>query len=69
MLGHHIGAADVRAFNRDQQQEFARQVAQFAYTMHAAFTLDDELPLRKELGLDELAEEEPWPVLLQEDRS
>jgi aminoglycoside phosphotransferase (APT) family kinase protein len=62
MRGHHISAADVRTFTQDQQQEFAWQVAQFAYTMHTAFTLDEELPLRKELGLDELAEEEPWPI-------
>lgn len=62
MIGHHIGAADVREFTQHQQQEFARQVAQFAYSMHTAFTLDEELLLRKELGLDELSEEEPWPI-------
>lgn len=60
--GHHISASDVRAFTQTQQQEFARQVAQFAYTMHTTFKLDEELPLRKELGLDELADEEPWLI-------
>lgn len=60
--GHHISAADVRTFSQAEQLDFAKQVAQFAYTMHTAFTLDEELPLRKELGLDELEEEEPWPI-------
>jgi aminoglycoside phosphotransferase (APT) family kinase protein len=62
MLGHHIGAADVRTFTQEQQQEFARNVARFAYTMHASFKLEEELPLRQELGLDEPPEEEPWPI-------
>jgi aminoglycoside phosphotransferase (APT) family kinase protein len=60
--GHHISATDVRIFSQLQQQDFAKQVAQFAYTMHSAFSLDEELPLRKELGLDELPDFEPWPI-------
>ncbi len=60
--GHHLGAADVREFSQVEQQDFAKQVAQFAYTLHKNFSVDEELPLRKELALDELAEEEPWSV-------
>lgn len=60
--GHHISAANVRTFSKIQQQDFAKQVAQFAYTMHSTFSLDEELPLRKELGLDELEDFEPWPI-------
>lgn len=60
--GHHISSVDIRSFSEDEQQAFAKAVAQFAYTMHTAFTLDDELPLRKMLGLDELEGEEPWPI-------
>jgi len=62
MTGHHIGAADVRLFTNERQQEFAKRVAQFAYAMHASFAIEEELPLRKEHGLDEMADEEPWTV-------
>jgi aminoglycoside 2''-phosphotransferase len=63
--GNHISSATVRTFSEDQQQAFSKAVAQFAYTMHTAFTLEEELPLRKELGLDELESEEPWPVYFE----
>lgn len=62
MIGHHLGAADIRTFSWERQQEFARQVARFAYAMHKSLVLEKELPLRKELGLDEMADEEPWPI-------
>jgi len=60
--GHHISADAIRTFSEDQQQDFCKQVAQFAYAMHSVFSLDEELSLRKELGLDELADGEPWPI-------
>ncbi len=61
--GHHISADTIRTtFSKNQQQDFAKQVAQFAYTMHSVFLLDEELPLRKELGLDEQSDNEPWPI-------
>ena len=60
--GHHISGDNVRSFSENQQQEFAKQVARFAYTMHSAFSVDEELPLRKELGLDQLTDFERWPI-------
>jgi aminoglycoside phosphotransferase (APT) family kinase protein len=62
VLGHHLSSATVRTLPQNLQQEFATAVAKFAYTMHTSFALDEELPLRKELGLDELEAEEPWPI-------
>lgn len=63
--GHHISAVNVRGFSEDEQHDFAKQVAQFAYTMHSNFSLDEEAPLRKELGLDDLEDFEPWPIYLR----
>ncbi len=64
--GHHISADTIRAtFSKKQQQDFAKQVAQFAYTMHSVFSLDEELQLRKELDLDKLADGEPWPIFFK----
>lgn len=60
--GDHISSANVSKLNEKDQQDFARSVARFAYTMHGSFVLDDELKLRSELGLDELEAEEPWPI-------
>ncbi len=60
--GYHISSVAIRKFSNKQQQDFAKSVAQFAYTMHTTFTLDEEQPLRQKLGLDELADNEPWPV-------
>jgi len=60
--GHHISSANVRALSKNYQQDFAKSVARFAYTMHTTFVLDEELPLREELGLDKLEDNEPWPV-------
>lgn len=59
--GHHMSPATVRALPEDIQHQFAQEVSRFAYKMHTAFTLSEELALRKELGLDELDGEEPWP--------
>lgn len=60
--GHHVSPATIRSLPENEQQDFAKAVANFAYTKHSSFILDEELALRKELGLDALAEEEPWPV-------
>lgn len=60
--GHHISSAAVRTLSKTEQQAFAKTVAQFAYTMHAAFTLNEEIHLRQELRLDELTDNEPWPI-------
>jgi len=60
--GHHLSPATVRALPEEKQQDFAKLVAKFAYTMHTSLVLDEELVLRKELGLDELEAEEPWPI-------
>jgi hypothetical protein len=37
--GHHISGDTVRTFSEKEQQDFAKQVAQFAYTMHSSFSL------------------------------
>jgi aminoglycoside phosphotransferase (APT) family kinase protein len=60
--GHHISSSNVRSFSPAQQRDFAEEIALFAYTMHSTFSLEEELPLRKELGLDELEDFEPWPI-------
>ncbi len=60
--GHHISSAHIRTFSEEQQLEFSKLVAQFAHTMHATLALNKELPLRQELGLDELADNEPYPI-------
>ncbi len=60
--GRHISSATVRTLSKSHQQDFGKAVAHFAYTMHAAFTLNEEMSLRQELGLDELTDNEPWPV-------
>jgi aminoglycoside 2''-phosphotransferase len=60
--GHHISGDDVRSFTEEQQIDFAKQTAQFAYTMHSALSLDKEVPLRKQLSLDQLEDFEPWPI-------
>jgi len=58
--GHHVSPATVRTLSRAHQETFSKKVARFAYTMHTSFSLDEELPLRKELRLDEPDVEEPW---------
>jgi aminoglycoside phosphotransferase (APT) family kinase protein len=58
--GRHINPTTIRTLSKDHQEAFSKNVAQFAYTMHTSFSLDDELPLRKELRLDEPDIEEPW---------
>ena len=58
--GHHLSSATVRTLSKDQQQDFAKSVAQFAYKMHSTFKLSEEISLRKKLGLDELEDFEPW---------
>lgn len=59
--GCHISTGDIKEFSRALQREFAEKVAQFAHAMHSTLDLNDELRIRQELGLDELAEE-PWHV-------
>jgi len=60
--GHHISSASIQTLSKSHQHDFAELVAQFAFAMHKTFVINDELPLRKEFGLDELEEEEPWPI-------
>lgn len=60
--GKHISSATVRTFSNNERQAFSKSVAQFAYTMHSALVLDNEVAKRKELKLDELADNEPWPI-------
>lgn len=60
--GKNISSASVRALSKTNQQDFSKVVAQFAYTMHTTFALNEEISLRQELGLDELADNEPWPI-------
>jgi aminoglycoside phosphotransferase (APT) family kinase protein len=60
--GHHISSATIQSLPKDYQQDFAKATAQFAYTMHSTLVLSDEIALRQELGLDELADNEPWPI-------
>lgn len=59
--GQHLSPATVRTLSKDRQEAFSKNVARFAHTMHTSFSLDEELPLRKELRLDEPDVEEPWP--------
>jgi aminoglycoside phosphotransferase (APT) family kinase protein len=63
--GKHVSAADVRTFSESQQIDFGKSVAQFAYKMHITFNLNEELQLRKDLSLDDLATGEPWPSYLK----
>lgn len=58
--GRHISPAAIRALSEDRQEAFSKEVARFAYTVHSSFSLDEELPLRKEFRLDEPDIEEPW---------
>lgn len=60
--GHHISSAHIRTFSEEEQLEFSTLVARFAYTMHTTLALNEELPLRQELGLDEMADNEPYPI-------
>lgn len=60
--GHHISSVAIRSFSESEQQDFTKVVAEFAYTMHTAFVLDEEIPRRKELNLDGLTDNEPWPI-------
>jgi len=58
--GNHVSPSTIRGLSKDRQESFSKNVARFAYTMHRSFSLDEELPLRKELRLDEPDIEEPW---------
>jgi aminoglycoside phosphotransferase (APT) family kinase protein len=60
--GHHISGNDVWTFTKQQQEDFAKQVAQFTYALHSALSLDKEISLRKQFGLDQLEDFEPWPI-------
>lgn len=60
--GRHITSVTIQTLSESVQHDYAKLVAQFAHTMHAAFSLAEELPMRKELGLDELEGEEPWAI-------
>lgn len=60
--GHHISPTTIRTLPSDQQQDFAKLVAQFAYTIHTTFSLSEEISLRQRLGLDELEDFGPWPI-------
>jgi aminoglycoside phosphotransferase (APT) family kinase protein len=59
--GHLISSATIRTLPQNHQQDFAKLVAKFAYTMHTSFDMNEEKQLRKKLGLDNLATGEPWP--------
>ncbi len=64
--GRHISPVSTRLLPMKHRQDFAKKVAQFAYTMHTTLTLNEELQLRKNIGLDELENGKPWPVYLKE---
>lgn len=60
--GHHLSSTQIRAFSEQEQLEFSKSVAKFAYTMHTTVSLQDEFSLRQEFGLDELADNEPYTI-------
>lgn len=65
LAGHHISPAVMRTFTLDQQREVGKSIARFTYTMHSTIPLKDEILLRKELELDDLIDNEPWPIYYQ----
>ncbi len=64
--GHHVSPAYIRSLSKNCQHNFAKTVAQFAYAMHSAFVLEEELLLRKALKIDELEDGEPWAIYFKE---
>lgn len=57
--GKHLSATDINNLSVAQQEEIGRQIARFIYAMHTKCLVTDVAALRKELGLDLMAEE-PW---------
>jgi aminoglycoside phosphotransferase (APT) family kinase protein len=64
--GRHVSPSYIHSLSKNQQYNFAKTLAQFAYAMHSAFALDEELLLRKKLKLDELEDGEPWAIYFKE---
>lgn len=62
VAGRHVTPDKIRKFSEEQQQDFSKSVARFAYIMHTSFEIDKELPIREMLRLDEHKDNEPWPV-------
>ncbi|OHA16176.1 MAG: hypothetical protein A3G52_05000 [Candidatus Taylorbacteria bacterium RIFCSPLOWO2_12_FULL_43_20] len=62
--GKHYSLAEIRNFSEQEQINFGKKVAVFAYEMHARLSIEETLKLRKQFGLDKL-EEEPWDRYLR----
>ena len=62
--GRHLRSYDVAALTIEAQDDYARKVAEFAYSMHTSFSVTKAEAVRKELKLDEL-QEEPWDIYFE----
>lgn len=61
IAGHALTPTQLGQLPRPTQQEFAEDVAQFAFGMHNALPVDRVMELRERFGL-EGQKEEPWDV-------
>jgi aminoglycoside 2''-phosphotransferase len=59
--GVHLTSQEIDDFPPTLQQQLGEDVAQFAYHMHTAFSVEEALEMRRRLKLDELTEE-PWDM-------
>ncbi len=61
--GSHLISEDIRNLAADEQEQCARDIAQFAFTLHQSLSVDDVSSYRHTFGLDELAE--PWDLYFE----
>ncbi len=64
LKGEHLSPNQVNEFSLEQQKEFAKKVATFAYEMHSILSVDEARHSREKLKLDE-TEEEPWSIYFE----
>lgn len=61
--GAHLSSDAIRHLSQDEQDKFARDIAQFAFTLHQSLSIDDVRNYRRTFVLDEL--DEPWDLYFE----
>jgi aminoglycoside phosphotransferase (APT) family kinase protein len=64
VAGEHLSPKDINNFPVTLQEELGKSVAEFAYSMHTAFSIEEARRIRKKLQLDSRAEE-PWDIYFE----
>lgn len=62
--GKHLSPAEINKLSATKQKKIAQQVARFAYFLHTSLPIEKIMGLRKQLRLDELADE-PWETTFE----